>query len=145
MDLKSVNSETYNNELAEALKAKEEIKAPEWVMFVKTSVNKERPTSEEDFWYKRTASILRQIYVKGILGVERLRTRYGGAKRRGGKPTEFRKGSGNIIRKILQQCEKAGLLEKATKKPGRQLTKEGKEFLESIADKVSKSNKGEEK
>jgi len=49
------------------------------------------------------------------------------------KPPEFRKGGGKIIRTILQQAEKAGLLEKVKeKKSGRQLTKEGKELLEGI-------------
>jgi small subunit ribosomal protein S19e len=66
--------------------------------------------------------------------VERLRTRYGGVKNRGSRPSEFRKGGGSIIRKILQQAESAGLLEKSKgKKSGRQLTQEGKEFLEGLA------------
>ena len=41
---------------------------------------------------------------------------------------------GKIIRIILQQAEKAGLVEKGKKGKtvGRQLTKQGKEFLESL-------------
>ncbi len=47
---------------------------------------------------------------------------------------EFRKSGGKIIRKILQQAEEAGLLEKSKeKKKGRQLTVKGKAFLESFA------------
>lgn len=132
-DIRALNSHEYNTNLAEALKKLKEFKKPEWVDFVKTSVAKERPTTEEDFWHKRAASILRQIYSKGIVGVQRLRTRYGGRKNRGKQPAVFMKGGGNIIRKILQQSEAAGLVEKATgKKPGRQLTAKGKAFLESI-------------
>lgn len=127
----------YNNKLAEALKQMPEFKMPEWAAFVKTSVARERPPKEE-FWHKRAASILRQLYIHSIVGVGRLRTRYGGRKNRGQKPERFRKGSGKIIRIILQQAEAAGFVEKIKgKKAGRQLTEKGKEFLDSI--------KGEEK
>lgn len=122
----------YNTKLAEALKKFSEFEAPIWSNFVKTSVARARPPTEE-FWHKRAASILRQMYIRGVIGVARLRTRYGGRKKRGMKPEEFRKASGKIIRLILQQAEKAGLAEKSTgKKAGRKLTDKGIKFLESI-------------
>ena len=122
----------YNTKLAEELKKIPEIQAPEWSYFVKTSVARSRPPAEE-FWHKRVASILKQIYIKGVVGVGRLRTRYGGRKNRGMRPEEFRKGSGKIIRLILQQAEKAGLLEKSEgKKKGRKLTSKGRKLLEEI-------------
>ena len=129
----SIEAGKFNSLLADALKKMPEFKKPEWIDFVKTSVHKARPTIEEDFWHKRAASILRQIYIKNIVGVERLRTRYGGLKNRGFKPSEFRKGSGSIIRKILQQAESVGLVEKSKdKKAGRQLTQKGKGLLEGL-------------
>ena len=130
MDIRTIESGKYNSLLAEALKKISEFNAPEWVIFVKTSNHKKRPSSEEDFWYKRSASILRQIYVKGSIGTQRLRTRYGGRKNRGQKPAEFRKSGGKMIRVVLQQAEAAGFLEKAPK--GRKLTEKGKKFLEDI-------------
>ncbi len=133
-DIRTIEPGKYNKLLAEALKKIPEFKAPEWVALVKTSTHKERPCTEEDFWYKRAASILRQIYIKGIVGVERLRTRYGGTKARGAKPTEFRKSGGKIIRTILQQAEEASLVEKYKgKHSGRKLTDKGKELLEEVA------------
>jgi len=133
-DIKLIEPGKYNKILAEALKKVKEFEKPEWVDFVKSGPHKERPIAEVDFWHKRAASILRQIYIKEIVGVERLRTRYGGRKDRGYKPAEFRKSSGKIIRKILQQAEAAGLIEKSKgKRAGRQLTAKGKEFLEKIA------------
>lgn len=129
----------YNLKLAEALKKIPEFKKPEWVDFVKSGAAKERPIEDSDFWYKRAASILRQVYRKKIVGVSRLRTRYGSKKNRGVRPEEFRKSSGKIIRMILQQSDKAGFTEIAKamkglkgKKPGRQLTDKGKKFLEGI-------------
>ncbi len=133
-DIRSIEPGKYNASLAKALKDVEEYKKPEWVDFVKTGQQKMRPVSNPDFWYHRAASILRQIYIQGIVGVERLRTRYGGRKNRGMKPPQFRKSGGKIIRMLLQQSEVAGLVEKSKgKKAGRQLTKKGKDFLEGIA------------
>ena len=132
-------ADKYNGKLAEALKNIEEFKPPEWSFFVKTGVAKKRPPQEDNFWYKRAASILRQIYRKNIVGVNRLRTRYGSKKNRGSKPERFVRAGGKIIRTILQQSDAAGFTEIAKhmrgikgKKPGRQLTKKGKEFLGGI-------------
>ena len=133
-DIKSIEAGKYNKTLAEALKKEEFFKKPEWVDFVKSGPHKARPILDEDFWYKRTASILRQVYIRGTVGVERLRTRYGGRKDRGMQPPEFRKAGGKIIRTILQQAEKSGFLEKSKeKKAGRKLTEKGKKFLEDLA------------
>ncbi|MDO8467490.1 MAG: 40S ribosomal protein S19 [Nanoarchaeota archaeon] len=135
----SLNPQEFNLKLAAALKKMPEFKAPEWVSFVKSGPSRERPIDDEDFWHKRAASILRQIYIKNVVGVSRLRTRYGSKKNRGMKPEEFRKAGGKIIRTILQQADKAGLTEIAKDirgmrkmRPGRKLTTKGKEFLEGL-------------
>ena len=65
-----------------------EFEMPEWAAFVKTSTSKLRPPAEE-WWHLRAASILRQIYLKGLLGVEKLRTKYGSKKDRGAKKSKF--------------------------------------------------------
>ncbi len=134
-----LDAQEYNLKLAEALKKIPEFKEPEWIKFVKSGAAKERPIEDSDFWYHRAASILRQIYKKKIVGVNRLRTKYGSKKNRGFKPEEFRRAGGKIIRTILQQADKAGFTEIAKdikgvrrKKPGRILTEKGKSFLEEI-------------
>ena len=133
-DVRTISAEKYNKILAEALKKIEEFQVPEWVIFVKSSAHKARPIAEPDFWYKRAASILRQLYIRNIVGVGRLRTRYGGRKNRGSKPAEFRKSGGKIIRTILKQAESASLVEKSKeKRAGRKLTENGRKFLEELA------------
>jgi len=134
-----LNAQEYNLKLAEALKKIPEFKQPEWVGFVKSGPGKARPIDDPDFWYKRAASILRQVYRKSIVGTNRLRTKYGSKKERGARPEEFRKAGGKIIRVILQQSDKVGFTEIVKgikgvkgKKPGRQLTEKGKKFLEEI-------------
>ena len=132
-DIIYLDAQKYNKALAIALKEMDEFQIPEWALFVKTGSNKERPPFDVDYWYTRSASILRQIYRDGTLGVERLRTRYGSRKNRGMAPEKFMKSGGKIIRTILQQAEKAGFVEKSTtKKAGRKLTDKGKIFLEEI-------------
>jgi len=134
-----LDAQEYNLKLAEALKKIPEFKEPEWVAFVKSSPSKERPIEDVNFWYKRAASILRQIYKKKIVGVNRLKTKYGSKRNRGFKPEKFMKAGGKIIRTILQQSDQAGFTEIAKdikgireKKPGRQLTQKGKEFMEAV-------------
>jgi len=134
-----MDAQQYNLRLAEALKKIPEFKSLEWVEYVKSSPSKERPIDDADFWYKRAASILRQIYRNKTVGVNRLRTKYGSKKNRGFKPERFKRAGGKIIRTILQQSDKAGFTEIAKKirgvrevKPGRKLTEKGKQFLESI-------------
>jgi small subunit ribosomal protein S19e len=134
-----MNAQEYNLKLAEALKNIPEFEAPEWIFYVKSGPAKDRPIEEEDFWHKRAASVLRNVYKQGSVGIERLRTKYGSKKNRGFKPEEFRKASGKILRVILQQSDKAGLTEiqkpvkgVRSKRPGRILTDKGKKFLEEI-------------
>jgi len=129
----------YNLKLAKALKTVPEFNKPDWVDFVKSSSSKARPIEDSDFWHKRAAGILRQVYKKNIVGVNRLKTKYGSKKKRGNKPERFRKAGGKIIRTILQQSDAAGFTEIAKgikgvkgKKPGRQLTEKGKKFLEGV-------------
>ncbi len=123
---------------AEELKKVQEIKAPAWAAFVKTGMHKERPPVNSDWWYVRTASVLRKIYRLGPIGVSKLRTEYGGKKNRGVKKEHVYKGSGNIVRKSLQQLEKAGFVKFAEKgvHKGRIITPKGKSFLDKIATQI---------
>lgn len=107
------------------------IEKPQFVGLVKTGSHAQRPPSEEDFWYVRCASILRQAYVNNIIGVQRLRRHYGGRKRRGVKPQKHAPAGGSTIRKAMQELEKAGLLKK--EKEGRMLTPKGRALLDGVA------------
>ena len=107
-----LNSQEYNLKLAEALKSIPEFKQPEWSLFVKSGTAKERPIDDEDFWYKRSASILRQIYKKGVVGVNRLRTKYGSKKNRGARPEKFFKASGATMVASQPRVWLAGSIQK---------------------------------
>ncbi len=135
--VRDVAADKLIGSLKEKLKQVKEIQPKEWSYFVKSGVHRERPPEQEDFWYIRAASLLRRIYLDGSVGTERLRSYFGGRKRRGHKPARFRKASGNMIRKILQQLETAGLVEKVNRK-GRKITSKGQKLLNNTAYEVSK-------
>ncbi|HOL41737.1 MAG TPA: 30S ribosomal protein S19e [Methanospirillum sp.] len=124
--------------VAMELKEKAEITAPEWAPFVKTGTHREMPPEDPEWWYTRAAAVLRRVYVDGPVGVERMRSVYGGKKDRGSKPNKSVKGSGSILRKALQQLEAAGFV--AKQKNGRVITPAGASFLDGIAYTVSKEN-----
>ena len=130
-----VEAGKFVNLLATELKEIPEFKMPDWALYVKTSAAKARPP-KQGWWYIRTASILRKVYVKGTIGVEKLRAAYSSKKSRGHKKERVYKAGGKIIRTILQQSEKAGFLEKRKDgKLGRQLTKQGLDFLNKVIEK----------
>ncbi|MEW6722692.1 MAG: 30S ribosomal protein S19e [Candidatus Micrarchaeota archaeon] len=115
-----------------AKKLKEmKIAKPAFVGLVKTGAHASRPPQSEDFWYVRCASILRQAYVQGSVGANRLRRHYGGKKRRGVRPGHHGPSGGSTIRKAMQELEKAGLLTKL--KAGRTISAKGRKLLDSAA------------
>ncbi len=113
------------------LKQNEYIKPPAWSLYVKTGKHREMPPESGDWWYVRCASLLRRIYINGPVGIERLRSVYGGKERRGSQPAKFSKGSGSISREALQQLEKAGFVK--TTKQGRVISPSGRKFLDGTA------------
>lgn len=114
-----------------------EITPPEWAAFVKTGSHVERAPQDPDWWYVRTASMLRKLYVKGPVGVSRLRKDYGGRKRRGVRPAHFARAGGKIIRSILQQLEAAGLVEKADN-GGRAVSAKGRSLLDAMSGQIKR-------
>jgi len=126
-----------------AEKLKSEIHKPAWASFVKTGTHKQRPPVDEDWWYFRAASILRAISIKGPIGVSKLRIKYGGRKNLGVKPEHFRKGSGKIIRIILQQLEEVKLIEttKIGIRKGRIISNKGKSLLFTTSKELNSASK----
>jgi small subunit ribosomal protein S19e len=126
-----IPSDVFIKKVAEELKKLDSVTPPDWAMFSKTGVHKQAPPEAEDWWYTRAASILRRVYVDGPVGVQRMRSFYGGKRDRGSSPYQFRRGSGSILRKILQQLEVAGYVENG--KGGRTVSAGGRSFMDGVA------------
>jgi small subunit ribosomal protein S19e len=138
-----VNPNELINQAAEELKKQKIVEPTEWSKFVKTGHHKERLPDNQDWWYFRSAAILRAIAKQGPVGTQKLRNKFGGKKNRGHKPEKFYRASGSIIRKILQQLEKSELIKQDQRgnHKGRVLTPKGTSFLDKIAMQIMKQAK----
>ena len=135
-----INPEKAINALAGELKKIKEISPPEWSKFVKSGNHRMRPPANQDWWHIRAASVLKNIYNHGPVGVSKMRSRYGGSKNRGRKPSKFTKASGNILRKITQQLETAGLVQQSqTVNKGRIISPKGQSLLDKTAVQMRKA------
>ncbi|MCK4319833.1 30S ribosomal protein S19e [Candidatus Micrarchaeota archaeon] len=129
-----VRADLLIKRVAEELK-KLNIPKPDFIGRVKSGAHAERPPEDEDFWYVRCASILRQAYVNDSVGVQRLRRHYGGKKDRGRRPEKHKPAGGSTIRKAFQALEEAGLMEKADK--GRKISPKGRSLLDKSASTIA--------
>jgi small subunit ribosomal protein S19e len=113
---------------------KEKMKKPDYVNFVKSGPSKERVPQDPDFYFVRSASILRQIYLNGPVGVSRLRTRYGSKKEHVVHRHHHKQAGGSIIRDAMIELERLKLVQNT--KEGRIITAQGKSFLDKIANEL---------
>lgn len=133
MSIYTVKPNKFINVVADKLKEYPSIQPPEGSEYWKTAYFKEiAPVDSENFWYVRAASILRKVRKHGPIGVNKLRKHYGGRYKDKRGKAKSAKGSGKIIRLILQQLEEANLLIQKEKE-GRFCTSEGVSFLERTA------------
>ena len=135
-----VNAQKLVREAAKELKKVGLINMPKWANFIKTGSDKQRPPESNDWWYFRCASLMKTIYKDGPVGIEKLRTKYGGRKNRGAKPSKFRKSGGKVIRTCLNQLEAAEYIQK--EKSGRKISGKGMSFLDNIANKIKSDKSG---
>lgn len=123
--------------LATELRTRGVVTPPPWSTFAKTGVHKQRAPTQTDWWYLRSASVLRKIYLKGNVGIERLSSEYGGKRDRGSAPYHARNGSRAVLREIVHQLEKAGLVQ-PYKSRGRRVSPEGQKLLDGLSREILK-------
>jgi small subunit ribosomal protein S19e len=131
--------------LADNLSETKGIEEPDWSSYVKTGASRERPPSQSNWWFLRSASILRKVARDGPIGVTHLAQVYGGSQDNGAMPNTPGVASRHIIRTSLQQLESVGLVEKVPTREvdsedgkqqlysGRRITSAGQKLLDSIA------------
>ena len=133
-----VPASQFIERLAKYLKENvEQIQPPAWAAFAKTGSHTEKQPQDPDWWYTRAASILRKVYIHGPIGLEKLRSEYGGRKGFGVRPNHASKSGGSNIRKILQQLETAGLIQ-TTRPKGRIMAPKGRKLMQEISQDLQK-------
>lgn len=115
----------------------EEVQPPAWAAVAKTGSHVEKTPQDPDWWYTRSASLLRKVYIHGPIGLESLRADYGGRKGFHVSPNHASKAGGSNIRKILQQLETAGLIQ-TTKPKGRIMSPKGRKLLQEVSEDLQK-------
>ncbi|MEM0141344.1 MAG: 30S ribosomal protein S19e [Thermoplasmatales archaeon] len=133
VNLKDVPPEMLIKEVSSKLKG--EVKEPSWVKEVKTGQHKERGPVDPDWYFVRTASVLRKIALNSPIGVERLSSEYGGKIDRGSARYHASRGSRKIIRSITQELERLGYISKSNK--GRSISPAGMKMLISVAKEIA--------
>ena len=133
-----VPAQPFIEKLAKYLKENvDQVQPPAWAAVAKTGSHVEKQPQNPDWWYTRNASILRKIYAHEPIGIEKLRSDYGGRKGFTVKPNHASKSGGSNIRKSLQQLEAAELIQTVTPQ-GRKMTPKGRKLLQEVASDLHK-------
>uniref|UniRef100_A0A1I8GDP5 Small ribosomal subunit protein eS19 n=2 Tax=Macrostomum lignano TaxID=282301 RepID=A0A1I8GDP5_9PLAT len=130
--VKSVSQQKLVRALAAYLKKTGKLAVPEWADVVKLSAANELAPADSDWFFVRSASLLRHLYVRAPVGVGALTKVYGKVRRRGHRPNHSSRCYRGPLRKSLQGLESMGLVAK-DEAGGRQLTSQGRRDLDRIA------------
>ena len=139
--VKDISAAQFIAAYAAYLKKSGKVTLPKDVDVIKTGVRKELAPYDPDWYYIRMAAIARRVYIRGGLGAGGLARVFGGANRKSCMPQHFEKDAQGLIRHILIQLEKNGVVEtivlqhtsgsKVT--AGRNISSKGKRELDRVA------------
>ena len=111
--------------VAAELKTRQLVNPPAWAAFVKTGVSRQQAPTQTGLVVPPQCLGAPEDLPEGTRPAsQRLSAEYGGRKDRGSAPYHARSGSRSILREIVQQLEKSGLL-KTNKNRGRQVSPQG--------------------
>ncbi len=137
VDVKKVPPDLLLNHLVQILKTDKRIEVPEWTLFLKAGIHREKSWDDPDWYYRRLASTLRKVYLMGPIGISKLSEEYGGRVDRGSKSYHPAKGSRFIVRKMLNQLEALGYVKKD--RNGRTVSPAGSSLLDKSSKEVMKN------
>ena len=142
LTVKDVPANQFIAAYAEYLKRSNKIDIPPWVDYAKTGKHKQMAPYDRDWLYIRAAALARKVYLRAHLGTGALRKIYGGTMNFGTTPRHFVTGSGKVIRYLLKQLERNGIVaideeERVKGKTGgRKITRKGQQELDSIVKQI---------
>jgi len=143
--VKDVEPEKFIKAYAAHLKRTGKMAVPKWVDIVKTASYKELPPADEDWYYIRSASLARKVYLRKGTGVGAFRKVYGGGANLGVHKSHFAKASGNVIRSCLSNLETIGVIAKPEDgSGGREITSKGQQDLDRIAGQIAMEGQDDE-
>lgn len=136
VDIYQINHQKFITAISSYLKNNSQLEIPKDYIFKKTCSGKENCPLDSEWYYSRTASILRRTMVymvqndnKGIT-TARLASVYGCSKNRGFRPSKHVPATKSIIKKGFRDLESIGWIKKEEK--GRILTEKAINDLSEI-------------
>lgn len=141
MKVEEVCPTKFIDALSKKLKEEEKIPVPAEAEYIKTGHGKEQSPENPNWYFVRTASILRKLYIEELknpgrckhgLGSIWFSRAYTTLKNNGHKPSHTVTGSKSLVRRILQSLEAANLVSQVPK-GGRKLTATGHQYLQEVA------------
>eukprot|EP01062_Namystynia_karyoxenos_P081868 TRINITY_DN9095_c0_g2_i4.p3 TRINITY_DN9095_c0_g2~~TRINITY_DN9095_c0_g2_i4.p3 ORF type:complete len:158 (+),score=72.15 TRINITY_DN9095_c0_g2_i4:83-556(+) len=133
--LKDADAAKWVKAYSAHLKKQGKMQVPRWVDLAKTGIHCELAPYDPDWFYVRTASVARQVYLRPGGGIGGMRRHYGGSYGKQVIRPHFQKAAGQPIRKALKALEELGIVEKRPD-GGRQITKKGAQDMDRIAGSV---------
>lgn len=105
------------------------------------TVHKELEPSNPDWYFVRMAAVARKVYLRPRIGVGALAHWFGGPKNRGAAPQRFQKAARGLLRSVLTQLTKNGVVETVTMEneegkkvsTGRTITSAGLSEMDRVA------------
>ena len=137
--IQDVDANEWIEAFAQHLKAQGKLEMPEFVDYAKTGISRILPPSNPDWFYIKSAAVLRRIYIRPFTGIGGLKKVFGSTWGQS-RPLHFKKASGSVIRKSLQGLEGLNLIAKSDDE-GRVITKSGRRDCDRIAMKVLRNSK----
>ncbi|CAD26072.1 40S RIBOSOMAL PROTEIN S19 [Encephalitozoon cuniculi GB-M1] len=128
-----VMPEKFNEALKSYLKSTNEVVPLQDHDIMKTGEGREQAPIEEDWYFTRMASIVRQISIKGAVTSEFLAKRYGSLKNRGCRPSKYVGAYPEIGESVLENLKNMGWI---NEHPKDMLTEKGKTIVREIIEKV---------
>merc|ERR1712028_190066 len=119
--VKDVPADEFIKACADFLKRQPKFDVPKYHDIVKTAVVKEFAPYDEDWFYIRSASVLRKVYLRKGTGVGALKKWYGGSS-----------GTHRGTRKAMLELEKLEMMEHCSD-GGRVITSKGRAEMDRIA------------
>jgi len=139
--VKDVRPDEFIRAYSKHLKRQGKIEIPKWVDIVKTSTANELSPLDPDWYYVKCASIARKVYLHPHIGVGFIARSYSSRKNNGVAREHTVAATTGIIRNMLAQLEKIGVVQKVGK--GRSITRVGQQDLDRIAGQVREASEAQ--
>ncbi|KAL0229959.1 hypothetical protein PCE1_003523 [Barthelona sp. PCE] len=134
--LKQVTADQFIQACGLHLKNANILELPTEITYIKSAPGRELGPQDPDWFFKRAAAILRRVYIQPGIGLGGFAKYFGAKARNGHARNHGALAARGVIRRIIQNFEKAGLIEQSTK--GRVLSSEGRRVCDTVATNILK-------